>query len=97
MTHFRGFSKKQSGSTLFNDNLLGLHVVAADKAQHIDAGGHVGGRDGACTVSAQDDATEDVEDLEGAVAGDDELSVADKGEIITQIGAIGGAEHQLEP
>lgn len=64
----------------FYDNLLCLHVVAADETQHVNARHHLVGRDVACNVCTTNDVSHHVNHLQGACAVDDDVAIADEGE-----------------
>ena len=79
-------------------NLLGLHVVTIDEAEDINAGGEevrrqkTGVRMG---FPIKEDVPQHVDDLEGAFATDNEISVADEGEGVV-CASVAFGEHQLE-
>ena len=75
-------------------NLLCFHAFAVDQSQHVNSSGEVSSWQLAVS-SWIELAAEDVEDLEGAGAGHDEVAVADEGKVIVEFGVV-RHEHQLE-
>ena len=76
---------------------MGSHVVAVDEAEHVDAGCGVDADAGAAVDGlAAEDASGDVDHLEGSltVVVDDEVAVAEEGEAVV-VGVAGG-EDDLE-
>ena len=67
---------------LFNHYLLCLYIIAVDQSQHVNARGHCACRDGACTVSTEDDASHHVNHLNDTITVDDDLSIVDEGEVV---------------
>ena len=78
-----------------HDNLLCLHVVAVDEAEHIHARRHPACRDAIYRVSRQNNAPHHVYDLQGTLAIDDDVAIADESEIIVAV-CVPANEHQLE-
>lgn len=67
----------------FHDNLLRLHVVAVDEANHVNARCGIDGlADAAVDGLAAEDASVDVDDLKGgfALVGDNPVAVAEESE-----------------
>ncbi len=71
-----------------------LDIAAVGEAEHIDAVGEAVGGDAADHVGAADHAASDIEHLECAIAVDDDVAVADEGEVIAHVFA--GCEDEFE-
>ena len=87
---------------LFDNDFLSLHIVSVDDSQNINSGDQSARADAVGALVGGEHAASEVDDLQHAVAGytsEDDLSVADEGEVIVpftaEVGVV-GHEHQAE-